>query len=369
MDWVFLGTVVALCGVGLIFIWSAASGVRSDGLVHGDRTMLRQAQWLVISILVAGAVLLIDYELFRKHAYAIYSLGLASLVFVLVFGAQVRGATRWIRIAGFQIQPSEFVKIAVVLALARFLMYRRSQRTFSGIIAPFVITLVPVGLILIQPDMGTSLVFIPALFAMLYAAGARVRHLALYAGAGLAMAPVLWFFKMNEMQRGRILSFIDPQKDAMDTGFHIIQSIIAIGSGGVTGKGLGSGTQNLLNLVPAAETDFIFSVIAEEWGLLGGLMVLALFFILFTRGIDIAAKTREPFGRLVVVGCLAIIAFQVVVNIGMTMRLCPITGLTLPFVSYGGSSLLSSSIMAALILNVGMRYKQVVAPDDFGGLE
>jgi rod shape determining protein RodA len=354
-----------LCFLGLAFIWSASSVLTPDGVVHPSRLLKQQAVWLLVGLAAAAGILLLDYNLIKNLAYLLYGVGIGLLILVFLFGTPIRGAQRWLKLGGYQLQPSELVKIAVVLALARYLMYRRNYRTLPGLIPPFLLVLIPMGLIIVQPDLGTASVLLPALFAMLYAAGARMKHLLVTVAAGLASLPLLWFTVMSEFQRNRILAFLSPQHDALRTGFHTIQSLIAIGSGGLLGKGFAAGPQNLLNLVPAAHTDFIFAVIAEEWGLMGGLMVLVLFFILFSRGVEIAGKTREPFGRLAVVGGVTILAFQTALNIGMTMRLCPITGVTLPFVSYGGSSLLSSFIMVALILNVGMRTKQVVAPDDF----
>lgn len=364
-DWLLFATVCALIFMGLAFIWSATSVLTPDGVVNSGDVLRHQLVWAVVSLIAFIAALWLDYDAMRDVAYLVYGVGLGVLVFVLMFGRPIRGAQRWVEIGGYQFQPSEFMKIAVVLALARYLMYRNNYRTLTGLVAPFLIVLVPMGLIIKQPDLGTASVLLPALFAMLYAAGARPKHLLATVAAGFACLPVLWFTVMSQFQKERIIAFISPSADAMRTGYHTIESIIAIGSGGWTGAGFAQGPQNLVNAVPAAHTDFIFAVIAEEWGFAGGLMVLFLFLILFTRAAEIAGKTREPFGRLVVIGCTTMLAFQVAVNIGMTMRLCPITGVTLPFVSYGGSSLLSSAIIAALILNVGMRRKQVVAPDDF----
>jgi len=364
-DWVLLACYLALCGVGLLFIWSAGARLEAGGIVYDARFLVRQMRWFLVSVLAMLGVLFFDYEACRRHAVLLYGAGLFLLAAVLAVGPEIKGAQRWLVIRGYYVQPSEFVKIAVVLALARHLMYRRDRRRFAGLFVPLALVFVPMGLILAEPDLGTACVLLPALFAMLYAWGARGRHLGLLAGAGVAAAPLLWFLVMSDAQKRRVLSFLAPEADARGGGFQIIQSIIAIGSGGLTGKGIPRGSQHLLRLVPEEHTDFIFAVIAEELGLVGGLMILVLFFILFSRCVEIAAATREPFGRLVVVGGAAILAFQVLVNIGMTMRLCPVTGLTLPFISYGGSSLVSSSLIIALILNVGMRRKQVVAPDDF----
>jgi cell division protein FtsW (lipid II flippase) len=251
------------------------------------------------------------------------------------------------------------------LALARYLAYRRDYRRVAGLIPPLLLVVLPMGLILVEPDLGTSLVLIPALFVMLYMAGASLKHLSAVAAMGAACAPVMYFFVMGPAQRGRITAFLSPDRDPFGAGWHLRQSLAAVASGGATGEGFSSGAPVLLNRGFAAHTDFIFAVIAHEWGFVGGLAVILLLFLFFSRGLEIAGSTREPFGRLLVVGFLTMLAFQALVNVGMTLRLCPITGITLPFISYGGSSLLVCFVMAALVLNVGMRRKAVIAPEDF----
>jgi len=359
LDWVFLFAALVLAAIGIAFIWSSTHWVPARaGLAR------QQTRWLVIGLFAFAAVVTIDYTRLGRLAYPGYAAILAALVYVLLFGVTRNNARRWIGLFGgrYLLQPSEFAKVAVVLALARYLMYRKNYRKLTGLIPPFLIVLVPIGLILKQPDLGTALVFLPTLFVMLYVAGASVRHLGAVAAAGAACTPLLWFFMMGTGQKGRILGFLWPLEHASREGWHVRQSLAAIISGGVTGNGFSSGSPVILNRGFAAHTDFIFSVIANEWGLLGALAVLLLFLILFSRGIAIAGTTREPFGRLLVVGMLTMLAFQTLVNVAMTLRLCPITGLTLPFVSYGGSSLLACFLMAAFVLNVGMRRKPVLAP-------
>jgi len=360
MDWFLLASVFALAGAGIAFIWSVTQWTPSRAhFAH------HQARWLCVSAVGIIAAILFDYSRLAGAAYALYAVTLIALAGLFFFGVTRGGSRRWYAVAGHLVQPSEFAKVVVVLALARYLMYRKNTKKLTGLIAPFLIALLPMGLILRQPDLGTSLLFLPTLFVMLFVAGASVKHLFAVAGAGAACAPLLWFFVMGARQKGRILGFLWPLKYASAEGWHVRQSLAAIVSGGVTGQGYGSGSPVLLNKGFAAHTDFLFSVIAHETGFLGALLVLALFAGFFTRAAGIAAVTREPFGRLVVVGMLSMLAFQTVVNIGMTVRLLPITGMTLPFMSYGGSSLLTCFVMAGLILNVGMRRKAVMAPEDF----
>ena len=359
-DWLFFFTLLALTGLGIAFIWSSTHWVDSR-----DSMAAQQLRWMGLSVLVLLVVAAVDYTKLAPLAYVGYALALLSLVLVMLIGVERNYARRWIQLPGFMVQPSEPAKIAVILALAYYLRYRRNCRTLSGLIVPLLIVLVPMALILRQPDLGTALVLLPALFAMLYAAGASVRHLGVVVAAGIAAAPMMWFTVMGQAQKGRILGFLWPHSDPYGTGWHVRQSLAAVVSGGLFGKGFSSGSPVLLNRGFASHTDFIFAVIAHEWGFVGSMLVVLLLFMFFSRGLEIAGATREPFGRLVVVGLLATLAFQAVVNVAMTIRLCPITGVTLPFVSYGGSSLLVSYVMAGLILNVGMRRKATVAPDDF----
>ncbi len=358
-DWTLLATIVALALVGILFIWSTTRWVEAREAYAG-----KQLRWLGLGMVVFIAVVSFDYMRLGRLAYPGYAAVLIALVLVLFIGVERNNARRWFSLFGVNMQPSELAKIAVVFAMARYLMYRRNTRKLTGLIPPVLIALIPTGLILLQPDLGTTLLFVPALFVMLYAAGASLRHLGAAAGAGVAASPLLWFFVMTPGQRGRVLGFLWPLADPMATGWHVRQSLAAVASGGVTGVGFSSGSPVLLNRGFAAHTDFIFAVIAHEWGFLGVLAVLLLLFLFFSRGMEIAVATREPFGRLVVVGLLTMLAFQAAVNVGMTVGLCPITGLTLPFVSYGGSSLLTCFIMAGFIVNVGMRRKPVMAPRD-----
>jgi len=358
--------VLALVVLGVAFIHSATVRMRPDGTSYGRGFWLLQVKWLGVALIAFSVMAAIDYMKFARNAYLIYGAGIAGLILVLFLGHVVGGSRRWLVVCGYRVQPSEVMKVAMIVVIARYLMYRRNYRTLGGLAVPLALLLVPMALIIRQPDLGTAVAMLPILFVMLYAAGARVRDLGAVVGAGMACIPVLWFSVMSATQKGRIVAFLNPKADPLGRGYHVIQSLIAISSGGPTGKGFARGDQNMLNLVPARHTDFIFAVIAEEWGLVGAMLVLVLFLFIFLRAADIAARTREPFGRLVVVGGLTLLAFQVIVNVGMTMRLCPITGLTLPFVSYGGSSLVVSFMVLGLIINVGMRPKPVAAPEDFG---
>ena len=349
-DWTLFGAAILLALIGIAFIWSATHWSIARAALAPT-----QFRWLVIGLAAFAVAAALDYRQFKTLSYPIYAAVLLALVWVLLFGEVRQNSRRWITLFGYNIQPSELAKVGVVLALARYLTYRRKLDKLVGLIPPFLMTLVPMALILKEPDLGTALVFLPTLFAMLYVAGAPVKRLAAVAAAGAASAPALWFFVMSARQKGRILGFLSPLDYAAAEGWHVRQSLAAVVAGGVTGEGFSSGSPVLLNRGFAAHTDFIFSVIAHEWGLIGAAAVLVLLLVFFSRSAEIARTARDPFARLLVVGFLAMLAFQALVNRGMTVRLCPITGLTLPFVSYGGSSLLTCFIMAGFVVNVGMR--------------
>jgi cell division protein FtsW (lipid II flippase) len=280
-----------------------------------------------------------------------------------------QGAQRWIPLGFMDFQPSEMAKLAYMMALAQYLMHRKNYRRLTGLLVPFVLTLVPVGLILREPDLGTSLVFFPVLFAMLFAAGARPRHLAFVGVLGIAVSPLLWMGMSAEQQSRIVTLFV--QRDGGPTpkgdGYHLHQSKQLLALGGVWGSELGGAPLEdpLAYHLPAGRTDFIFCLIGERWGLLGCSAVLGLYAVFFARGLGVAAATREPFGRLMAVGIVALLATQTTINTGMTVGLMPVTGLTLPLVSYGGSSLLATCIAIGLLLNIGMRPGYEVAPEPF----
>jgi len=358
-DWILLGAALALSLLGIAMLWGIA---RAAG--KWETLATRQSQWLVLSLLVMLILILIDYKLWMRFAYILFGLTVLALIMLPFFGQRINYATRWYHVGPVSVQPSEFAKLAFIIALARYLMFRKNYRTLKGLIPPLLIAAVPMALILIQPDLGTALLFLPTLFVMLYVAGASPKHLAVVAAGGCACLPLLWAF-MGDAQKARILGFLDPAKDPLGAGWHVTRSIAATIAGGITGNGFSSGTPILQHKGFKAFNDFIFTAVAHELGFIGAISVLILFLILFTRALRIAAETRDPFARLVTVGILSLLAVQVLINIGMTIRLCPITGMTLPFMSQGGSSLFVTFIMVALLINIRMRQRPTVAPEDF----
>jgi rod shape determining protein RodA len=250
------------------------------------------------------------------------------------------------------------MKITLVLTLARFLRYKKYGLGIFDIGISLLLTLIPMALIIKQPDLGTAMIMIPILLSILYTAGIRFSHLLLFIGAGLAISPLLWMFLLKSYQKMRIIGFLWPEKTSdWGAGYHRLQSLIAIGSGGLLGTGWGNGTQNQMKFLPERHTDFIFAVIAEEWGFLRACFVLLLYIVFLTCGIGIARSTREPCGRLIVIGLVTMFATQIVLNICMTLGIAPIVGITLPFISYGGSSMLTSFIALSIIFNIKMRSK------------
>jgi len=384
-DWLILGCVVGLLVIGEVFIWSASYHSLENYRGYYEPYAKRQVAWIIVSFAVFFILLVPSYRRAAGLAYVIYGAGLFLLVYVILFGQAAYESRRWISIYRFSFQPSEFMKIIFIIVLARYLMYRKNYRTFKGLLIPFVMTLVPMGLIIIEPDLGTAMILMVVFFGLLYVAGARVKHLLSIIGLGICSIPMFYYFMLKDYQKMRLASFAlswfgdekpawlvsllglgsQIEGHALRGGYQLNQSLIAVGSGGLFGKGWGLGTQNRLNFLPAHHNDFIFAVIGEEWGLVGCIIVIALYALIIMCGLGIAARTREPFGRLIAVGVVLLFVSQVVINIGMTVGMMPITGLPLPLVSYGGSSLLSSFMALALLMNVGIRRVPVLAAEDF----
>jgi rod shape determining protein RodA len=288
---------------------------------------------------------------------------------VLVLGHTAMGAQRWINIGPFVFQPSEFAKLIIIVTLADFLAGREGKlRNLKELIPCFVFVGVPMVLILLQPDLGTSLVFIAVLFGMLFIAAGRPLLVCGIFGAGLLGAiGMVWahlkfgtWIPLHDYQLKRLIIFLDPWSDIQGAGYHVIQSQIAIGSSGFWGKGLMRGTQSFLEFLPIRHTDFIFSVLAEEFGFLGVLLLLTLFAVFLYRGVRIAAESRDLFGTLMAVGVVSMFAFHILVNIGMTVAIMPVTGLPLPLVSYGGSNMITNLAAIGVLLNIYLRRQKTI---------
>ncbi|MFW6239244.1 MAG: rod shape-determining protein RodA [Thermodesulfobacteriota bacterium] len=350
LDWGLLFLTLFLCGVGLVTIYSAVSGT-----VHAD-LYLKQWVWYGAGLGAVLFICLLDYKSLERWAYPIYSLCMGLLVAVLFAGKLVGGSRRWLALGPLTLQPSELAKIAVVLVLARFFARRIKLEGFRlrELGVPLALTALPFGLIVQQPDLGTGLVLLLIAGSMTLFVKIERRSLAALSILG-GLAASVGFFFLKDYQRQRILTFLDPDRDPMGAGYHIIQSKIAIGSGMIHGKGLFQGTQNTLAFRPEQHTDFIFSVLAEEWGFIGAFVVCLAFFFLLARGLGIAFACRDHFGTILAIGATAMIFWQALINLGMVMGLMPVVGMPLPLVSYGGSSILTIMVCIGLLANVSMR--------------
>jgi cell division protein FtsW (lipid II flippase) len=319
-----------------------------------------------------------SYQKIGKYSYLAYGVTLVLLILLVadryvnvpLINPGRNDARRWISFGFFTIQPSEFMKPILILTLARYLRFRSSYRDWPGLIPPFLLTLMPMVLILKQPDLGTTLMLLPVLFAMLFVAGARLRHLIIVVLVGCATLPLFYTFGMKGYQRERIqVLFKQDSSDETwqrDQGYQLRQSKIALGTGGLTGEGYGEGVfVKYDGLLPEEHNDFIFAIIGHQWGLIGGLLVIVAYGILVTVGLEVPLVTNDPFGRLLAVGVIVMIVVQGLLNICMTIGLAPITGMTLPFVSYGGSSLWANYLALGLLVNVAQRRPMLIAHAPF----
>tara|TARA_B100000315_G_scaffold115921_1_gene106322 strand:- start:7142 stop:8245 length:1104 start_codon:yes stop_codon:yes gene_type:complete len=352
-DWPILILTLIISSVGIVFIYSAMHGVESDSL---KKLYMTQIIWAAYGLTCLFFILLFDYRHLARFAYLLYFLTLLSLVFVLLFGKKVSGAQRWLTIGSFTFQASEMAKIILIITLAKYFGGGKliGEYKLKDFVIPGILTIIPFLLIVKQPDLGTSMVLLFILFVMILIIETHQKTLLLIMGTAILILPLSWFF-LKDYQKERLLTLIDPNIDPLGSGYHILQSRIAIGSGGFWGKGLLAGTQSRLHFLPEQHTDFIFSVLAEEMGFAGSCVLLILYLILFIRALDLISKVKDRFGMLLGLGIISTLFFYVVFNIGMTIGLFPVVGIPLPLMSYGGSSIVSTYIAIGIILNIGMR--------------
>jgi rod shape determining protein RodA len=351
-EWLLPLLALAVCGLGAMTVYSATHVPGQEGF---SPLALRQLLWLAGGCAMMLAVLAFDYRRLERSAFVMYFLVLAAVLAVPVIGRVGGGSRRWIPLGPFSIQPSEFMKLALVIVLARY--FARTHEKRLGIryaVLPLLLTAVPAAAILAQPDLGSAAMLGVAAITMLLLGGIRLRWFIAGGTAVAAAAPFLWPH-LKGYQQKRILTFIKPEMDPLGAGYHVLQSKIAVGSGMMWGKGFLRGTQNHLNFLPEQHTDFIFSVFAEEWGFVGAVVLIALYLALVMRALVIAARARDRFGVLLVLGLTSVVFWQAVINVGMTTGLLPVVGIPLPFFSYGGSSLLCLLIGIGLAMNVSMR--------------
>ncbi|MDA0662700.1 MAG: rod shape-determining protein RodA [Proteobacteria bacterium] len=346
INWSLVLLIVLVAGIGFAMLYSAANGSFTP---WASAQMIRFGVGLVIMIGIA----LIDIRIWLRYAYTIYGLTLILLLGVEFAGVVKGGAKRWVELGFFQIQPSEFIKIALVLALARY-FHRLNIEDISNpitLITPLALVGVPFALVLRQPDLGTALLILMGGGAVFFAAGVRLWKFALVVAAGATAVPVAWTF-LHSYQKDRILTFLTPERDPLGAGYHILQSKIALGSGGVFGRGFMQGTQSHLSFLPEKQTDFIFTMLAEEFGLAGGLALLCLYTLLCLYSVAIALRSSNHFGRLVAIGVTFTFFLFVFINIAMVMGLLPVVGLPLPLISYGGTAMLTVMAGFGLVICV-----------------
>ena len=363
-----LFSIIGLSLFSLVFIYSSTVDVSSEatsGLFDFPLAFKKQMVFYLLGFIFMFAISRIPYQQWVYPAIFLYVINIIVLIICDKIGVIKGGAKSWIDLGFMMYQPSETMKTCWVLYLASYLRYRESYRTLSGLIPPFIITGIPVLLIRQQPDNGTAFLFIPTLFIILYLVGARLRHLGLIVlSLGLLCIP-LWTHVLTTKQKARIYSYLSPDEYALSSAFQTNISLLAIGEGHWTGKGIGEGRVNQHNLLPEAHTDFIFSIVAEELGLIGALGLIICYMILLYTCYWLALRTREPFGRTIVIGIGTLLTVQALINISVAIVLIPTTGITLPFVSSGGSSFISSCIMIGLVLSVSRHHVTVLSKKDF----
>jgi rod shape determining protein RodA len=352
-DWTLLTLVLTISGIGLLNIYSA--GFTLAGL-HQTPLHIKQVQWILIGLVGMALAFFIDYRFLSRHAYIIYGISIVLLLIVFTTGYATRGSQRWIAAYGFTFQPSELVKLTIILALAKYFDGHQIGRNYhlSELFIPFLIVIIPFLFILRQPDLGTALILFILFFSIVFFVGLDWKSLLIAAAGGLFLTPIGWQF-LKDYQKERVLTFFSPERDPLGSGYHIIQSMIAVGSGGIFGKGFLKGSQTQLKFLPEQQTDFVFSVFAEEWGFLGGIILLIMFLALILWGLKIMIHSKDYPGTLIAFGITMLIFWEVFINIGMVLGLLPVVGIPLPFLSYGGSSMVVLMTAIGLLMNISVR--------------
>src|SRR4030043_386405 len=351
-DWMLLGLVLILASIGILNLYS----ITADWTVSGTPVYLKQTFWLLIGLVLMITIAFVEYRFYSDFAYIVYSVALFFLVGVLAYGIITSGAQRWIKIGFINFQPSEFVKISFILALAKFFHRPPGREGYSlkHLTFPFLLLMIPAMLILKQPDLGTTIILVLVFFSILLFVKIRWSSLLAIVIVGASILPLIWRF-LKEYQKKRIITFFHPDLDPLGAGYHLIQSKIAVGSGGIIGKGFLKGTQSKLGFLPEQQTDFIFSALGEEGGLIGSLLVIGLYLAFILWGLRIAVQGKERFSAILAFGVVAMLFWHIFINIGMVLGMMPVVGIPLPLLSYGGAFIVSTLIGVGLLLNVSMR--------------
>ena len=356
IDWLLLAAVLLLAALGLTMIYSTTYVTLPDGAGHPGARFWVQLYAVGLGVLALAIFLALDYRFMAEHSLVLYIGVVLLLLYVLVAGVKAGGSQRWISLGVFNLQPSEFGRLALALILAMYFgENRRGARNYGDLVIAGLFFVVPFLLIAKQPDLGTAVTLVPVCFGIAFLAGLRLRFIAIVAIAAVLLAPVAWKVALKDYQKSRITTFLDPEKDPRNAGYQQIQARITVGSGGLQGKGFMKGTQGQYKFLPVADNDFIFSVLAEEQGFIGVLVALGLYLFVILRSLEAARLAKDRIGAYLVGGIISGFAFQVIYNVTMSAGLAPVKGLTLPLMSYGGSSLIATLAGFGLILNVRMR--------------
>ncbi|HWR34789.1 MAG TPA: rod shape-determining protein RodA [Clostridia bacterium] len=349
-DWVLLTFVLIICAFGVSEIYSASLNTKFEGIY------VKQIYWVMAGVVVMFLMSFVNYQLLLENVYWMYIVSIISLVAVLIFGKRYLGAKRWIQMPGFHFQPSEWVKLILILAMAKYFAdYHDRDLPFRELVKAGLVAGVPMLLVLKQPDLGTSLTYVPIALMALFLGGLRFKHAAIILLIAGVLLPVVWSFGLKPYQKERLTTFVSPEADSKGSGYQIIQSLVAVGSGGIWGKGVAKGSQTQGQFLPVTHTDFIFAAWAEEHGFVGAVFLLLLYFLVLMRLIHNAQTAPDRAGTFVVMGVVAVITFHVLVNVGMVVGFMPVTGIPLPLMSYGGSSVLFTFLALGIVMNVRMR--------------
>jgi rod shape determining protein RodA len=352
-DWVLMVLLLFLAAISILNLYSATYAIREVG---GAQVFAKQIYWFLIGFFVFLLMTTFNYYVLERFAYPAYFISIALLILVLFAGKVTSGSQRWLSLGPISFQPSELAKIAILMVLAKFFSEKGGYREYRlrDLWQPFILIGIPAGLILREPDLGTALLLVVVSFSIILFVKVHWKSLLILVVSALAVAPFIWF-NLKEYQQMRILTFVRPDMDPLGSGYHINQSKIAIGSGLFWGKGFLKGTQTRLHFLPEQHTDFAFSVLAEEWGFVGVVVLLLLYLFLIVWGLNIAKESKDKFGSIMAVGIVAIVFWQVAINVGMVTGLLPVVGIPLLLFSYGGSSLISTMAGMGLLMNISMR--------------
>lgn len=363
-DYLLFFAVILVTGIGITAVYSATRNMPNN--INGNRMMITQIAGLIIGVTAAIIICIIDYKDLKGLGYIFYAGTIALLIAVLFFGTgENLGSRSWLKIAGVSIQPSELAKIALIIVTSiYFERLKDGNYTSKDVLKLITSAAIPLGFILYQKDFGTTLVFVVILFTMIFICGIPYKYLAYMGGTFLASLPIIWFFILNDKRKSRIWVFLNPDADPLGEGYNVAKSKIAIGSGQFWGQGITKGLQTQNRGVPVKESDFIFTVIGEELGFIGAMSVIVLLFFILLRCLYIAANSRDSYGLFLVSGVVGYYAFHVFENIGMTLGLLPVTGVPLPFVSHGATSMIASYMGIGLVLSVSMRRQKAIFNDE-----